>query len=373
MARILILSPCDTTNLNHGGKVDLLGIMNFLKELGHDTFLIAVDRSNQVHSEGISAKRSGYFQYLLSFSKFPYLAYSRRINKAQQNAIREFKPEVLLLMTDFMLPAYLQLRDLRFRKVILRRANNEYLYLRSLLSIRNPILSLYRTLELLKMGNLQKAIMNQQIDLTLDIATTDLPAPSKIIVTGPLNSKQARQDAITSIDFYDFGYIGNLSLPNATHGVEWFIDLVVPRIQRIRPDARILVAGKSPSKALIKKCENYGVSIIANPDQVTDLYSKLKIFVNPVFKGSGVNMKLMTPIEQETPIVTTSFGSRGYPEIDEIYGVGDTVETFTNKCLETILNYEEYRIHARQVLDSHDNRVRRVHDLVKSEINLENL
>lgn len=262
MTKILILSPCDTTNLNHGGKIDLLGIINFLKELGNDTFLVAIDRSNEVNSDGISAKRIGYIQYLLSFSKFPYLAYSRKINETQQKAIREFEPDVLILMTDFMLPAYLQLRDLRFRKVILRRDNNEFLYLRSLLSIRNPILSFYRTLELLKMGNLQKAIMNQHIDLTLDIATTDLPAPSKIIVTGPLNSKQARQNAIPNRDFYDFGYIGNLSLPNATHGVEWFIDLVVPRIHRIRPEARILIAGKSPSKALIKKVKIMGFQFL---------------------------------------------------------------------------------------------------------------
>jgi len=370
MAKILILSPCDTTDLNHGGKVDLVGLINFLKDLKHETFLIAIDRTDQHNAEGITAKRIGYHRYLFSFSKYPYLAYSRKVSEKQLKAIRMFDPDIVILMTDFMLPAYLQLRDMKFRKVILRRANNEYLYLRSLLSIRNPILSLYRTLELLKVGYLQKRIMREQIDLILDIAPTELPAPNKIIVSGPLASKQSRSYNIPGEDFYDFGYIGNLSLPNARHGINWFIDSVVPKIRQSRPEARILIAGKSPDKTLVKKCQRKQIEIVINPDKAEDLHSKIKIFLNPVFKGSGVNMKLITPIELKKPIVTTSFGSRGFPEIDDIYGVGDTVETFAGKCLEMLDNYEEYALHAEQVLAVYDTRVTRIHQLVKSEIGM---
>jgi hypothetical protein len=371
MAKILILSPCDTTNLNHGGKIDLLGILNFLKEIRHETFLVAIDRSNQVTSEGISAKRLGYYKYLFSFSQYPYIAYSRKISKTQLRAIREFEPEIIILMSEFMLPAYLQLRDMKFTKVVLRRVNNEYLYLRSLLSIRNPVLSLYRTIELLKMNHLQKSIMKQQIDLTLDIAATELPAPSKIIVSGPLNSKQSKTNKNPEKEIYDFGYIGNLALPNARHGINWFLDSVVPKILVNQPQTRILIAGKSPSSSLKKKCKRNGIIILANPAEVDHLYMQIKIFVNPVFKGSGINMKLITPIEFKKPIVTTSFGSRGFPEIDQIYGVGDTVDSFTRSCLKIFNNYDESVINADKVLIAYKTRVDKVYEFIKSELNTE--
>jgi hypothetical protein len=373
VAKILILSTCDVTELDHGGKIDLFGILNFLKELKHETLLIAIDRRNQDTSDGITSKRISYLRYIFSFSKYPYMAYSRKINEKQLQAIHEFAPEILILMTEFMLPAYLQIRHIEFKKIILRRANNEYLYLRSLLSIRNPILSIYRIIELLKMSFLQDNMMKENIDLTLDIAKTEYPAPAKIIVSGPINSKNRKPKLNFIESIYDFGYIGNLSLTNARDGVNWFLDSIVPRIRQIHPEIRILIAGRSPSNSLKRKCKKKGIILIANPYQVANIYSQIKIFVNPVFKGSGINMKLITPIENRIPIVTTSFGSRGFPEIDEVYGTADSIEDFSQNCLKVFNNFDEYSTRASQILVAYKKRESSMYELIKSELDKDSL
>ena len=370
MAKILILSPYDMTDLSHGGKVDLQGLLNFVKELKHETFLIAIDRNIQFSSEGISAKRLSYARYLFSFSKYPYLAYSRKITKTQMHAIKVFDPDIVILITEFMIPSYLQLQYMEFKKVVLRRANNEFVYLQSLLSIRNPLLSIYRLNELLKMYYLQRNTMKAKIDLTLDIAKNELPAPGKIIVSGSLNSKQPGTHPSSGDEVYDFGYIGNLDLPNSRHGINWFVNSVVPKIQLDLPDARILIAGKSPSSSLIKKCQDQGILIIANPIDVTDLNKSIKVFVNPVFRGSGINMKLVTPINLKKPIASTTFGSRGFPEIVDFYGTGDEPDTFKDICLKLLSNYKETLVSAAQVYGAFEARMDKVNRLIKSELNV---
>lgn len=365
----MILSPYDTTELNHGGKVDLSGIINFLKELEHEILLIAIDRNDDVTKEGITSKRKKYWRYIFSFSKYPYMAYSRQINQHQKKAIYRFNPDIVFIMTEFMLPAYLQLKNLSHHKTILRRANNEKLYLKSLLSFTNPFLSIYRLLEITKMNFLQEVIMKTRINLTIDIAPTGVPAPSQIVISGPINSRKKEYSEFRRQEQYDFGYIGSLNLPNAKQGITWFIESVVPEIQSRLPGVRIMIAGKNPGYSLKKKCKKSGILLFANPADVTHLNEEIKVFVNPVFKGSGVNMKLLTPIKLKKPIVSTFFGARGFPEIDNEFGTANDSASFAKLCLKIHRDPINSQFHANQVLDAYNNRINHIYKLIEAELN----
>lgn len=133
----------------------------------------------------------------------------------------------------------------------------------------------------------------------------------------------------------DIVFSGNLRTPNNLQGLQWLIDAVMPLVWREAPDARLRVVGSGPSAEWRQR-----LAALHNVDASYDVPSVhpyvlgARALANPVFVGSGVQLKTLDMLSTDTPIVTRSQGLRGLPaELKSLLRVADEPESFAAALL----------------------------------------
>ncbi|MFN3861658.1 MAG: glycosyltransferase [Roseateles sp.] len=130
----------------------------------------------------------------------------------------------------------------------------------------------------------------------------------------------------------DIVFSGNLRTPNNLLGLQWLLEEVMPRVWRHAPDARLRIVGSAPSAELQER-----IRALRNVDASYDVPSVqpyvmgARALANPVFVGSGVQLKTLDMLSTDVPIVTRAQGLRGLPpELTQILRVADEPEAFAS-------------------------------------------
>ena len=69
---------------------------------------------------------------------------------------------------------------------------------------------------------------------------------------------------------------------------------------------KLLIAGSKPSKRLISFGKINNLTLIENPEEMTNLIDKSLISIAPMFTGSGQQFKVIEAIARRVPVITTS-------------------------------------------------------------------
>lgn len=112
---------------------------------------------------------------------------------------------------------------------------------------------------------------------------------------------------------YDILYIGTMEwFPNA-HGLMWFIEKVLPIIEKKRPGTKLYIIGSGkPNAKLISMTESnpYVEFLGFQPDDVY-FFHHSKVFIVPLWIGGGARVKIPTAWASGIPVVSTTFGAEG--------------------------------------------------------------
>ncbi|MEB0010058.1 glycosyltransferase [Glaciimonas sp. Gout2] len=136
---------------------------------------------------------------------------------------------------------------------------------------------------------------------------------------------------------FDVGYLGNLFAPNNVDGVMWLLEEVIGRLRAVRPTLRIFIAGSRPVEKIIAAAHKHGVCLIMDPDDVVPILRDARVLVNPVFSGSGVNVKSVEMLFSPSQLVSTTQGLTGLPaEVTRHFRCADTPEDFSTQVLEAL-------------------------------------
>lgn len=129
---------------------------------------------------------------------------------------------------------------------------------------------------------------------------------------------------------FDVGYLGNLFSPNNVDGVLWFLNEVVPKLRLAKPDVRIFIAGSKPIASIIQRTKELGLTLLASPEDVVPVLRNARVLINPVFAGSGVNIKSVEMLFCPAEIVSTSQGLAGLPtSVKHRFRCADTADAFS--------------------------------------------
>lgn len=101
-------------------------------------------------------------------------------------------------------------------------------------------------------------------------------------------------------------YMGNLSWGANLSGLKWFTDNVLPIIKRQVPDVELVVVGSGPTKNIFDEYEN--VDYRGYVKDITGIYDDIKVFVVPLFEGSGIRIKILEAFNNEVAVVSTTLG-----------------------------------------------------------------
>jgi GT2 family glycosyltransferase len=125
-------------------------------------------------------------------------------------------------------------------------------------------------------------------------------------------------------------FVGGFAhLPNVD-GILWFVNTVMPLL----PSLQLTIVGSNPPRS-VKALASDHITITGyvSDDKLLSFYSSSKVAIIPLRYGAGVKGKTIEAMGNMIPIVSTSFGTEGLPEITEIVPANDDPESFAERVM----------------------------------------
>jgi glycosyltransferase involved in cell wall biosynthesis len=122
--------------------------------------------------------------------------------------------------------------------------------------------------------------------------------------------------------------------------MEWFTNLVFPKILSNIPEAQLTITGDSTTRQLT---DTRQVVLTGYLDDVRPLIASSWLSLVPIFTGGGTRLKILEAFALGTPVVATSKGAEGLDVInDEHLLIADTPQEFAEQTLR-LLQDEQLR------------------------------
>ncbi|MFG1417582.1 glycosyltransferase [Xanthobacter sp. V0B-10] len=127
-------------------------------------------------------------------------------------------------------------------------------------------------------------------------------------------------------------FVGALFYPPNADAVEWFAAAVLPRLRRLVPDVRIVVAGRA-EEDLKARMAAAGIEYVHAPRDLRPLYAEAAGVIAPVRGGGGTKLKVLEAWLYRRPLVATSHAARGLgAKPGEHLLIADRAEDFARAC-----------------------------------------
>jgi glycosyltransferase involved in cell wall biosynthesis len=110
-------------------------------------------------------------------------------------------------------------------------------------------------------------------------------------------------------------FTGSMDWMANIDGIEFFMDHVWPAVVSARPNARLVVVGRSPPAALVERARARGLHWIFTGfvDDVRPYVHSAHVYVIPLRVGGGTRIKVYEAMAMGCPIVSTRIGVEGLP------------------------------------------------------------
>jgi glycosyltransferase involved in cell wall biosynthesis len=309
----------------HGGKVDVMMILNEFSPFFDKVDLLVVDKEEpcQERVAALTDITNGdvFFikrrECLLDlFSLLPYQIASRKQLK-YFNPGKEYS--FMLVSQDY---SYLALKNKNIvenvGKVALRNHNNEANYFNRLSKISGIsfLKRVYYWTESIKFKLYYRFFLNKNT-MTWFISkdeydSFDLPNKKWLPPALNTNSFIARDHSLEENN-YKVCFVGSLFMDNNIEGLKWYLDEVHPEIIKMMPNYKLTIAGnpKDRDVAWLSSYKNFELHIAPSDEELNDIYKNSQVFISPMLNGAGVKLKAVNAIVFGLPVVGTSIGCEG--------------------------------------------------------------
>ena len=108
---------------------------------------------------------------------------------------------------------------------------------------------------------------------------------------------------------YDVVFVGNLNYPPNVECCLFIINDILPIFNANEIELNVLLSGANPSSKILKHGNHNNITITGWVDDIRLSYVKGKIFIAPLFIGTGLQNKLLEAMSLNTPCITTSLAN----------------------------------------------------------------
>ncbi|MFZ5940249.1 MAG: glycosyltransferase family 4 protein [Bacteroidota bacterium] len=324
------------------------------RELRDHLRLVLVDADTSVHPAALLKN--------LVFSSEPYIA--QRFN---QPAFAEKLTELLVSehfdvvqMEGPYLSAFLPLiRKHSEARVILRSHNIESeIWQRKSRNEKRLIEKIYFQHLSGRIRRLEKKLL-KQVDVLVTISERDLGKLRKMGYTGPamtvptgLNLEDYEM-AAPAIEHSIF-FIGSLDWMPNQEGLVWFIDEVIPYLEKTKTRYTFHVAGRNAPQELVEKLQHPHIVYHGEVEDARAFMQRYEVMAVPLLTGSGIRIKIIEGMAMGKAIVTSVVGAEGIAATDRkhLFIAGEP-ETFAQDLILLLGNSrlrEETAVEARNFI-----------------------
>jgi glycosyltransferase involved in cell wall biosynthesis len=145
-------------------------------------------------------------------------------------------------------------------------------------------------------------------------------------------------------DEYDIVFVGNLSYAPNILAVEFIVNKILPYAQSKGVFWKVYIAGANPGKQVLSLV-NPSVKIEGWVEDIRTAYLKGKLFVAPMFIGTGLQNKLLEAMAMGKPCISSSLAKSAFENENPIEAA-NKVEEFYEKIhflLNNISTYEKIK------------------------------
>ena len=106
-------------------------------------------------------------------------------------------------------------------------------------------------------------------------------------------------------------FVGHLGYePNIDAAVR-LAGTILPGIRAALPDARLIIAGRSPQPKVEALAELPGVTLVESPGDLTPLLQSAHLTIVPLSSGGGTRIKLLEAMAWGVPVIATPLAAEG--------------------------------------------------------------
>ena len=141
---------------------------------------------------------------------------------------------------------------------------------------------------------------------------------------------------------YDILFTGNMAYPPNIDSVEFLVNEILPKIKPVIPDVKILIAGASPDKRVLKLASDQ-VSVSGWVECITDCYRQSRIFVAPMQIGTGLQNKLLEAMAMKLPCVSSGLANNALHAVEDVeILIGYSAEDYAEKIRLLLTDFALY-------------------------------
>jgi polysaccharide biosynthesis protein PslH len=209
-----------------------------------------------------------------------------------------------------------------------RRSHDESWFLRPFYALESKLLKKYETNIFPYYDNL--TIISQQDKLLMaksnEIDITIVPNGIDYQHFTPKYEQNAPPQ-------YDIAFVGNLGYYPNIQAAKYLVYQILPLLKKQKSDVKILLAGARPSQD-VELLANENVDIKRDLMDIREAYFAAKIFVAPIFHGSGQQNKILEAMAMGLPCITTTLVNNAIlAKPDEEILTADTEGGFAEKII----------------------------------------
>ncbi|MBL4667961.1 MAG: glycosyltransferase [Flavobacteriales bacterium] len=107
---------------------------------------------------------------------------------------------------------------------------------------------------------------------------------------------------------YDLIFTGNMGYPPNVDSVVYLVNNVMPLVWKQQPDIKLAIVGAQPV-AKVLKLKSEKVVVTGWVEDISEYYSKSKVFIAPMQIGTGLQNKLLEAMAMKLPCITSQLAN----------------------------------------------------------------
>lgn len=136
---------------------------------------------------------------------------------------------------------------------------------------------------------------------------------------------------------YDLVFTGNFSYAPNIEAAMCLAEEILPRLHKNGIKCRLLLSGASPAKRVLE-LQSEHITVTGWVDDIRVSYQRSRIFVAPLFIGTGLQNKLLEAMASGLPCITTPLSNNALGGIDgENILLAEDINSFVEKITEVLV------------------------------------
>ena len=133
---------------------------------------------------------------------------------------------------------------------------------------------------------------------------------------------------------YDLLFTGNMNYPPNIECSEYIGNELASSF----PDHKIMISGASPNQRIVNLAKIQNINVTGWVDDIRDSYASSKVFIAPLFIGTGLQNKLLEAMAMGLPCITTNLANNALnAEVGKEILIAETKDEFINH-IDSLLN-----------------------------------